>query len=188
MTEDGEWVPHRFELAFGLPGRELEGDANSRAEAVLLPGGLQLRGSIDLVERRRDGTLRITDYKTGRASVKQGAVIQGGTALQPVFYALAAEGLFPGETVAGGRLYYCTTRGGFQVTEVPLDGVARRYGDEVVNLVAGRIQRAQLPAAPGPDACERCDFRLVCGPHEAFRTSRKDAAGLRDLIQLRERA
>ncbi len=188
MTEDVEWVPHRFELAFGLAGRGYDGDEHSRDEPVALPGGLRLRGAIDLVERRRDGTLRVTDYKTGRASVAQGAVIKGGKALQPVLYALAAEVLFPDAPVSGGRLYYCTTRGGFQTTDVPLDFVARRYGEEIVTLVGGRLQKADLPAAPDEGACRWCDYRTVCGPDEEFRTGRKDPARLRDLLQLRGRA
>ncbi len=188
MTEDVEWVPHRFELAFGLAGRGYEGDEFSRDEPVELPGGLKLRGAIDLVERRRDGTLRVTDYKTGRARVAQGAVIKGGEALQPVFYALAAEALFPDSPVSGGTLYYCTTRGGFQTTVVPLDFVARRYAEEVVTIVDGHLQKAFLPAAPGEGACRWCDYRTVCGPHEELRTSRKDPRGITSLIQLRERA
>ena len=41
-------------------------------------------------------------------------VINGGQTLQPVLYALAAEKLFTGEgLVTEGRLYFCTSRGGF---------------------------------------------------------------------------
>jgi RecB family exonuclease len=188
MTEELEWVPHRFELAFGLKGRGYDGDEHSQDDPVELVGGLRLRGAIDLVEKHRDGRLRVTDYKTGRASVAQGAVIKGGEALQPVFYALAAEVLFPEAQIDGGRLYYCTTRGGFQATNVPLDYLAKRYGEEVVAIVAGRLQKADLPAAPAPGACRWCDYRAVCGPDEEFRTSRKDPARLRDLIQLRDKA
>src|SRR5205085_6787713 len=75
--EDASWTPERFELAFGLPERG-QRDAGSRKEAMTIAGGLQLRGSIDLVEKRADGVLRATDYKSGKQRMKPGDVIQGG--------------------------------------------------------------------------------------------------------------
>ena len=75
--------------------------------------GVALRGAIDLVERSRDGRVRVTDHKTGKPRVRSGQVVAGGQALQPVLYALAAEKLFPDAPVESGRLYYCTAAGGF---------------------------------------------------------------------------
>ena len=46
----------------------------------------------------------------------------GGTSLQPVLYALAAEKLFGATAkVESGRLYFCTSAGGFTEHIVPLD-------------------------------------------------------------------
>jgi len=41
-----------------------------------------------------------------------------------------------------------------------------------------------LVSAPAPRACERCDYRLVCGPYEEQRASRKSK--LMPLLQIRE--
>ncbi len=66
--------------------------ASVREEAVLT-SGLRLRGAIDLVEKREDGKIRVTDYKSGRVRVPEGAVLYGGESLQPILYSLAYEAL-----------------------------------------------------------------------------------------------
>jgi CRISPR/Cas system-associated exonuclease Cas4 (RecB family) len=184
------FVPWRFELAFGLPGRRGR-DAHSRPEPVELDSGLRLRGSIDLVERRRDSaeaeTLRVTDHKTGRNRVEAGAVVAGGEALQPVLYALAAEKLVPEARVESGRLYYCTASGGFEQVVVPLDDVARQSAKIVSDAVAAGLAEPFLPAAPAEDrTCAWCDYRPICGPYEALRSARKPPERLAALRQVRE--
>jgi ATP-dependent helicase/DNAse subunit B len=178
------FVPWRFELSFGLRGRR-DSDAGSVPNAVLLDDGIQLRGSIDLVERRPDGLLRATDHKTGMARVAAGSTIAGGTALQPLLYAMALEKLFPDARVDGGRLYYCTTAGGFAERPVPLDAPARRAIKTVAQVVGGALNDAFLPAAPDRGACRWCDYRVVCGPYEELRVSRKPQGELKALSGLR---
>jgi ATP-dependent helicase/DNAse subunit B len=170
--DESGFVPWRFELSFGLAGRR-ERDPNSVPDPVPLDCGIQLRGSIDLVERRPDDVLRVTDHKTGRRRVEPGDVIAGGTSLQPVLYALACEKLFPNEAVRSGRLYYCTSAGGFEESDVPLDASARAAADLVARVVDGALAEPFLPAAPAPQACRFCDYQLVCGPYEELRTGRK---------------
>jgi CRISPR/Cas system-associated exonuclease Cas4 (RecB family) len=166
------FVPWRFELAFGLrPGRDR--DEHSVAEPVVLDCGIQLRGSIDLLERREDGSLRVTDHKTGKVRVDEGDVIAGGESLQPILYALASEKLLPDQRVESGRLYYCTAAGGFEEREVPLDDDARRSADLVAEVVDGALGEPFLPAAPAKGACRFCDYKLVCGPYEELRIARK---------------
>ncbi len=185
--DDSGYVPWRFELAFGLAGRR-ERDPHSVPDPVPLDCGIQLRGSIDLVERRQDGALRVTDHKTGRRWVEPGDVIAGGTSLQPVLYALATEKLFPKHTVRSGRLYYCTSAGGFEESDVPLGAAARAAADLVARVVDAALEQPFLPAAPAPQACRFCDYQLVCGPYEELRTGRKrtDHEQLEALQTLRE--
>jgi RecB family exonuclease len=185
--EDGSgFVPWRFELAFGLPGRAGR-DPNSVKDPVLLDSGIQLRGSIDLVERSSDGRVRVTDHKTGRQRFEEGEVVAGGSALQPVLYALAAEKLFPDDAVESGRLYYCTSAGGFEERVVPLDERARQSAVAVAQTVVGGLAEPFLPAAPAEGACRWCDYAEVCGPYEELRASRKPAGhpGLEALRALR---
>jgi RecB family exonuclease len=179
------WVPHRFELSFGLADRgRAHADPASVAEPVRLDVGLTLRGSIDLVERRADGRLRVTDHKTGKVAAEKGAVTQGGTILQPVLYALACERLL-GEPVEAGRLYYCTAAGDFTERVVALDAQSRDAAAQVARVVGDALRAGFLPAAPDDDACRWCDYRVVCGPYEAQRVKRKPEQRLAALVALR---
>ena len=179
------FVPWRFELAFGLSERRGAADPSSQKEPVTLDNGLQVRGSVDLFERRSDGTIRATDHKTGKARVEEGAVVEGGEALQPVLYALAAEKLFPGERVESGRLYYCTATGGFAEVTVPLDRHAREAADVLAEVVGSAVDEPFLPAAPDRGKCRWCDYNVVCGPYEELRTHRKRQDLLEPLLRLR---
>jgi RecB family exonuclease len=183
-TEEPQWVPWRFELSFGLTRRQ-ERDPHSTPDPVLLDSGLTLRGSVDLVERDATDKVRVTDHKTGKAWVKEGAVVAGGEALQPVLYALAAEKLFPDREVVAGRLYYCTARGEFTERVMPLDDRARLIASEVVRVIDERLQAASLPAAPSEGACRWCDYASVCGPWEESRLEVKRNDLVADLEHLR---
>ncbi len=182
--DDSGFVPWRFELSFGLPGRG-QADPHSTPDPVSLDCGIQLRGSIDLVERRADGALRATDHKTGRDRVGRDAITGGGEALQPVLYALALEKLFAGSPVTAGRLYYCTATGGFEERVMALDADARAAAGVVAEALATALSTPFLPAAPARGACTFCDYRVVCGPYEEQRTARKPAAALEALARVR---
>jgi len=184
VSEEVAWIPHRFELAFGLR-RDDGRDEHSTDEPVALDCGIQLRGSIDLVEQAGDGTIRVTDFKTGKARVAAGTVVSGGAALQPVLYALAAEKLFADQIVASGRLWYCTATGGFKETVVELDDQARRAAQVLADTLDRRLEAVDFPAAPKEGSCRWCDYAVVCGPHEEQRTAGKSAAALADLVTLR---
>ncbi len=177
------WTPERFELAFGLEGRD-QADPASRAEPVALEAGLILRGSIDLVERGLGGRLRVTDHKSGKADAPRDVIIGGGRVLQPVLYALAAERLL-GEPVESGRLYYCSSRGGYEERVVSLDDAARAAAREFAATVTGAIADGFLPAAPAEGGCRWCDYRMVCGPYEEMRVAQKPPARLAALERLR---
>jgi ATP-dependent helicase/nuclease subunit B len=185
VATSAEWTPLHFELAFGLPNRfRSEADPASRPEPVEVLGRALLRGSIDLIEQRSDGTLRVTDNKTGKAWVPETAIVDGGKALQPVFYALATEALFQ-KPVASGRLYYCTQDGEFTERSIALNDGSRESAGKVLDVIGRAIAQGSLPAVPAKDACDSCDYRIVCGPHEGIRVSRKRGERLQDLAALR---
>jgi len=185
MADDPEWTPARFELAFGLDSQTGRDPASSD-DPVATAIGLTLRGSIDLVERDRDGRLRATDHKTGKAKVERGSLIGGGKSLQPVLYALVLESLLPDARVTGGRLYYCTTRGDFQDVTVPLDEAALAAANLLALTLRHHFEQGFFPAAPDKGECTYCDFRAVCGPYEEQRASKKDKDRLVQLKKLRE--
>ena len=184
--ESVHWTPTHFELAFGLRAGD-DRDEASRAEPVALDEGILLRGAIDMVETS-EGRLRATDHKTGKASKGKGLVIDGGRTLQPALYALALEKLFPSADVAGGSLFFCTSRGGFERRDVALDGEARRSVAMVTEVVRSLLKSSFLAAHPvGAWACQWCDYASVCGPHEHARVGTKTRApeALGQLVGLR---
>jgi hypothetical protein len=58
-------------------------------------------------------------------------------------------------------------------------------GLEVLTVVDRAIASGILPPAPRVDACQRCDFRAVCGPDAARRAAAKPAALIADLAAVR---
>ena len=132
-------------------------------------------------------SLRVTDHKTGKNRTRSGhTIVDGGRVLQPVIYGLALKALFPDETVYSGRLFFCTTAGGFQPYEIPLMGDAPKKGIEVLEIVDRAIENGALAARPAHEACKWCDFKVVCGRGEEQRTRRKDATLFGDLDALRK--
>lgn len=184
IEDESGFVPWRFEFSFGLPGRR-ERDPHSIPEPVELECGVRLRGSIDLVERR-GREVRVTDHKTGKVRATKDSVIGGGESLQPVLYALAAERAFSDDEIRSGRLYYCTTAGGFAKREVDLNRTAREAAQQMADTVGAALAEPFLPAAPKEGACRFCDYRVVCGPYEELRTSRKWSPPIEPLTALRE--
>jgi hypothetical protein len=183
MADDASWIPEYFEFSFGLSdeGR----DERSLKHPVTIDGRFTLRGSVDLIERSSNGdALRVTDHKTGKNRSNRDLIIGGGGVLQPVLYSAAVEqGL--GKKVAAGRLYYCTTAGGFADHPIPINDYTRNQGLHALTIVDRAIEQGFLVAAPAERACTWCDFKPVCGPREEERVKRKAADRLADLDALR---
>jgi CRISPR/Cas system-associated exonuclease Cas4 (RecB family) len=192
LVEAGdEWDPEFFEFAFGLGaggdvGRDRR-DPHSRAAPIIVGGRFLLRGSVDLVERKR-GTRerRVTDHKTGRDRSKNGMVVGGGRVLQPILYGVAVEEAL-GDPVLSGRLSYCTSQGGYAVHDVPLSEANRRSALEVLEIVDRAIETGFVVPAPAEGACKWCDFHTVCGPREEYRIAKKPQGRLGDLLELRRK-
>jgi CRISPR/Cas system-associated exonuclease Cas4 (RecB family) len=181
---DDGWMPSHFEFSFGTEGREYQDLASVASEAVL-DSGVRLRGAIDLIEKHPvRGTLRITDHKTGKPPQELPKYVGGGTLLQPLAYAMAAEALLGGSTEVS-RLSYCTQRGGYQEVPFEIAPSHRAFFKHAMSLIDGEIDRGFLPAAPQSGACGMCDYLPVCGPNEERRTSRKHREPLEALQNLR---
>ncbi|HLH38788.1 MAG TPA: PD-(D/E)XK nuclease family protein [Bryobacteraceae bacterium] len=171
-TQDSDWEPIHFELAFGLAG-DADRDAASTPEEADLPEcGVRLRGSIDLVERQTaTNKVRVTDHKTGKVPETTPHLVGGGKYLQPLLYGLAAEKLL-GQAVECGRLLYATHQGGYYPIEIKLDHRARLFLTKLLANIDASIAEGFLPPAPQKDACKMCDYRPVCGPYEELRVAR----------------
>jgi CRISPR/Cas system-associated exonuclease Cas4 (RecB family) len=183
LADERSWTPAYFELSFGLSdeGR----DPRSRREPVRLADRFVLHGSVDLIEHRRDlDLLRVTDHKTGKNRSVPGLIVGGGGTLQPVLYSAMVEAAL-GKRVAEGRLFYCTTAGGFVEHRIEINDYTRGQGLQVLEIVDRSVERGFLVAAPDRGACRWCDFRPICGPREEERVAPKPKDALADLLALR---
>ena len=204
LAAGGPWRPLHFELAFGLDqspaelsGEKTSGEKTSGEREIswgsadplreaLVAEGKRLRGSIDLVEiDDQRQVLRVTDHKTGSPPRDQDILVGHGELLQPLLYALAAEVLL-GRPVEAGRLSYCTRKGRFEERVVPLDSQSRDAIGRVLATIDRALAAGFLPAAPREEACETCDYKLVCGPHEEqrFALKRRDTRFHQALLAL----
>jgi RecB family exonuclease len=169
--------PLRGDAAFGLPPTP-DSDPVSSPDPVVLPNGLQLKGALDAVEALLDGTLRVTDFKTGKMKrdLKPNAAVGGGEMLQPLLYAFAAEALEARagspRTVTASRLFYSSEKGG-RALEIAVDREARALALEVYAAIDEAIVQGDLLASPRKDACKACPFTPVCGPGEELRTANR---------------
>jgi RecB family exonuclease len=184
-SDDG-WVPEKYELSFGLTDRGPRNcDPDSVTEPIEIIGDLKLRGSIDLVERHRSGSYRVTDHKTGKARARKDTIVGAGKHLQPLLYALAAQNLLK-KQVESGRLYYCTADGGYEERSVALNEPNLQILNSVLIAIRQGLADAFLPAAPEKGGCAWCDFLAVCGGFEEVRTRLKPADRLVQLKGVRD--
>jgi hypothetical protein len=153
-----------------------ERDPESRIDAVELPGGVRVRGAIDMVEEK-DGTIRITDHKTGRALQRPPGLTGHGEVLQPILYAQAAEAML-GKRAVSARLFFCTDRGGYRSFEIPIDDHSRHSLSRVISIIDQSIaegflprRREPMPAPANRIVCtkNRDKKRQLAWPPEQFR-------------------
>ena len=182
--ESATWTPLAVELAFGIPDAP-DADPKLR-DPIDIEGGWKLRGVIDLIERKSDGTaLRVTDHKTGANHTTDGCTVGGGEVLQPVLHALAVEKAFA-LPVEESRLDFCTSKGGFTERRIRIWDWARLQAGQALETIGKALESGALPPAPRQDACSTCDFRPVCGSNEERRWARKPARLTDALRELRE--
>ncbi len=172
LREEG-FVPYRREFTFGMKPTG-PADPASTLEVAVLKNGLRLRGAIDLVEKRAtDGKVRVTDHKSGKAWMPEGAVVNGGENLQPILYTLAYEAL-TGEEVDSARLYYVTQRAGYVERVVRADEEALAVVAEFQRRLDEVIEVGFFPASPLPKpGCAYCDYLAVCGSRMQIDARRK---------------
>jgi DNA helicase-2/ATP-dependent DNA helicase PcrA len=118
-----------------------------------------LRGRVDRVDRREDGTYEVIDYKTG---MRVDTVRHGGD-IQLALYRLGAREAWDTEIEAGS--YYYVLEGEKVAVESGPDDRERveRTALEVGEGILGQ----DFEPRPSPGVCGWCDFRLVCPASEA---------------------
>ncbi len=156
--------PHATELAFGLSG------SGHGPVPIVLPDGrtIHLRGRIDRLDLTDDGTIVVTDYKTGRRAdpylPDPDDPTHRGQRLQLGLYALAARHLL-GLPDAPVQAEYRFVDRAADLPQVTVD-VDDDYVEElleVVSIIVEGIEEGLFPEHPEPPgwrthvACPYCD-------------------------------
>jgi RecB family exonuclease len=152
-----------FEIEDGIPVVErlleyqLEGTFTFAA-----PGGprrLTLRSKADRIDLLEDGTLRVVDYKTGRAPEKK-------RSLQLPIYGVCAEQALAGRHGRGwtvSRAGYIAFKDKAAFTELQNPSKALAEGQATLLAVVDAIERGEFPVRPDePFLCNWCAYPGVC--------------------------
>lgn len=195
IDDEDEWRRARgatvvaSEMPFGIRG----------AEPVRIPvpggGSVSMRGSADRIDRDADGTLWVTDIKTGKSedfkAISPDDPTLGGAKLQLPVYAHAARARYGDDATAVQAQYWFVRRDAGTRVPLPLaDDVETAYA-RALDVLVRSISDGLFPLK----APEGADFAYVqcpyCNPdgighsenRERWERKRADAA-LRELITL----
>jgi DNA helicase II / ATP-dependent DNA helicase PcrA len=113
-----------------------------------------LRGRVDRVDRRPDGTYELIDYKTGKAKSAE----ELHEDVQLSLYQMGARESWRLETSAQSYLYVLT---GEKVPVAHSDEELERVKSTVAGIARG-ILKQDFEPKPSPDVCRLCDYRIIC--------------------------
>ena len=113
-----------------------------------------IRGRVDRVDRRPDGSYEVIDYKTGRS--KTAAELQSDVQLS--VYQMGARESWGVETSAHSYYYVMTAE---KVPVAHSDAELDRVRATIEEIGAG-ISRQDFQPTPNPEICSFCDFRIIC--------------------------
>ena len=113
-----------------------------------------LRGRVDRVDRRPDGSYELIDYKTGKA--KTGEELREDVQLS--LYQMGARESWRLETSAQSYFYVLTGE------KVPVEHSEEELErvKATIKAIASGISRQEFEPTPSPDVCRFCDYRIIC--------------------------
>jgi RecB family exonuclease len=165
--EDPDWTAVDFEKAFGRPGQP-------EVSFKTPTGVFRLEGFMDRVDLSPDGKkLRVLDYKTGSKEGFKKDSVKEGTKIQMPLYLWACRTLYPGVVPEKAVYEFLTTKGdygsvGFDATEWTR---VEKPLTALLTTASEAVDQGLFPAAA--KACDRCDYRTLCGPGAEKRGERK---------------
>lgn len=113
-----------------------------------------IRGRVDRVDRRPDGSYEVIDYKTGRS--KTAAELRSDVQLS--IYQMGARESWGVETSAHSYYYVMTAE---KVPVAHSDAELDRVRATIEEIGAG-ISRQDFQPTPTQEICSFCDFRIIC--------------------------
>ncbi|MGK2849820.1 MAG: RecB family exonuclease [Candidatus Limnocylindrales bacterium] len=116
---------------------------------------VEVRGSIDRIDKLPDGGLEVIDYKTGKVSSQKGV----DESLQLSIYALACRDALDLGTPERVTLYFTESATRLSTTRTNEQLDAARV--DVLERVS-RMRDGEFTATPSARACGYCDYRAMC--------------------------
>lgn len=113
-----------------------------------------IRGRVDRVDRRPDGTYEVIDYKTGRSKTPE----ELASDIQLSIYQMGAREAWGLETSAHSYYYVMTAE---KVPVAHSDEELDRVRATVEQIGAG-IHRQDFQPTPSHEICSFCDYRIIC--------------------------
>ena len=117
-------------------------------------GSHVLRGRVDRVDRRPDGSYELIDYKTGKAKTPE----ELREDVQLSLYQMGARESWRLETSAQSYFYVLT---GERVPVAHTEEELERVKDTVSGIAAG-ILKQDFEPTPSAEVCSFCDYRIIC--------------------------
>ncbi|MBI2213618.1 MAG: PD-(D/E)XK nuclease family protein [Acidobacteria bacterium] len=154
---EGDWLPQEYE-------KEIDSrDSAARIDAAGVAIGV--RGRIDRIDRRTDGSLRVVDYKSGKGNHLKDLEkkIAAGEHLQTAIYALVVRrvfGLDPAQ-VSARILPLRDPEAKPEKFSFNLGAVEETLTG-VLDTLVGAAMDGRFPAVPSIDACKYCLIRHWC--------------------------
>jgi RecB family exonuclease len=191
LLKDEDWVPMDFEVGFGdtnvqreahstPEGRSGSTPKTQREVLFQTPDGttFKLQGFMDRVDLSRDGKrLRVVDYKTGSNTGFKKDSVKEGTKIQMPLYLWACRALYPGVEPTSAVYEFLTAKGNYG--SIGFDASDPKSVEEplkaLLTTAAEAVEKGLFPAAA--KACDRCDYRTLCGPGAQRRGERKREDG-----------
>jgi len=168
---DKDWTPVDFEKGFGREGQE---EVTFKTPA----GSFRLEGFMDRVDLSSDGKrLRVLDYKTGSSEGFKKDSVKEGTKIQMPLYLWACRSLYPGAEPTSAVYEFLTAKGNYG--SIGFDASDPKSIEEplkaLLTTAAEAVEKGLFPAAA--KACDRCDYRTLCGPGAERRGEKKREDG-----------
>ena len=160
-------------------GGAASGGAAAPLEVALADGSvIEFRGKADRVDRASDGTLVVSDYKTGRQDDLRKLLrdpVANGTRLQLPLYALAAARRFGAGDRIRARYWLLSTERSSPSYDLPLTEAVLDRFREIVGRILAATTEGVFPAVPGKpraesfENCSSCPYDSICPPDRDVR-------------------
>ena len=163
------------ELAFGTRPHSSNGLAIAAVQYPIDDSTVvAFRGRIDRVDRRPDGAVMVSDYKTGSTFAYNALKrtdpfekLAAGKHLQLPVYALALKEQAGGAPITA-QYWFVSERAGFERREVLLDAATEDAFREIVRRFVDTIRAGYFPPIPGDEDrdswknCQYCPYDAIC--------------------------